>query len=203
MDKNYWEEYYKNASFESKPSSFAVFLQENYNPSGSLIELGCGNGRDSMFFGKNDISVLGIDQCSSATNKLNSLNATNCQFLPRDFTNLDLDQKFNTIYSRFTLHSVDEASSIRTINWASKTLLKDGLFAIEVRSANDELFGVGKEIEKDTWFTDDHARRFVRIDEIKKTLLENGFSISYEKESKGLAVYKDKDPTIIRLVCTK
>ena len=52
--KDYWENFYKKRHTK-RPSSFVKFCKK-YIPKGSLIlDLGCGNGRDSYYlsrFGK-------------------------------------------------------------------------------------------------------------------------------------------------------
>ena len=201
MDKEYWEKYYKEARLITAPSQFAVFVVENFSLSGNLIELGCGNGRDTAYFASHGLNVLGIDQCNNSVNRLNELNIVNAKFEKDDFTNLNSQRKFDNIYSRFTLHSVNVESERRTIKWAAKAI-NGGFFAIEVRSTKDDFFGKGKLIKKNTWFTD-HARRFVDFKEIKDTLIKNGFSIIFEKESRGLAPYRNEDPVVIRIIAKK
>ena len=47
-----------------------------------LIELGCGNGRDSLFFAKNGINVTGIDASETAIDELrNTVELDNCIFI--------------------------------------------------------------------------------------------------------------------------
>lgn len=198
MDKAYWESYYAHVSFKSNPSDFAQFLFNEYSLKGSIIELGCGNGRDSIFFSSKGLEVIGVDQCTYSIHKLNELYNPKINFIVDDFTNLNNDIKAINIYSRFTFHSIDMESAQRTIKWAAKTI-QGGYFAIEVRSVKDDLYGEGEKIGKDTWFTD-HTRRFVRLNEIINDLKSVGFRILFSKESKGLAIYKDEDPVIIRII---
>ena len=198
MDKAYWEAYYEHASFKSKPSPFAQFLVDEYQPKGSIVDLGCGNGRDSVFFASKGLKVTGVDQCTHSIHKLHELYNSNINFKIDDFTRQNVTAKFDNIYSRFTFHSIDEESAQRTVQWAAKTL-QGGYFAIEVRSVKDDLYGTGKQTGKDTWFTD-HSRRFVRLNEITDDLTNAGFNIILSEESKGLAVYKEEDPVIIRII---
>jgi tRNA1(Val) A37 N6-methylase TrmN6 len=54
-----------------------------------LIELGCGNGRYSVFFCKNNINVVAVDQVDSEIEFLNENYANeNIEFVCDDFTNL-------------------------------------------------------------------------------------------------------------------
>ena len=50
---NYWNNFYLKFKL-SKPTKFAIFVRKNFVKSGKkkLIDIGCGNGRDSFFFSK-------------------------------------------------------------------------------------------------------------------------------------------------------
>lgn len=197
-DKEYWSNYYKNHFKKEQPSNFAKWILDTYQPKGKLIELGCGNGRDSLFFAENGLEVTAVDQSAYAITHLNNFNLDNATFVESDFTWLSLSG-FDYIYSRFTLHSIDKTNASRVYQWAKKALNLHGEMYIEVRSVNDNLYGVGDEVGKDEWFTD-HYRRFLRIEELREELISVGLSIVYAEESKGFAPYKDNDPPIIRIV---
>jgi tRNA1(Val) A37 N6-methylase TrmN6 len=49
-DKEYWENYYKKNFKLSEPSTFIHFASSYIKNNKKLIELGCGNGKDSIFF---------------------------------------------------------------------------------------------------------------------------------------------------------
>jgi len=60
---NYWNSYYNN-NVKFKESSFARFVKKKINKvkkNAKLIDIGCGNGRDSFFFSKNGLKVTAID----------------------------------------------------------------------------------------------------------------------------------------------
>ncbi len=201
-DREYWENYYESHMDHGKPSSFANFVIETFQPTGSLIELGCGNGRDSIFFAMENLQVIGVDQCENVVQRLNFLNLPKAEFIKADFTKLTNHTRYDNIYSRFTLHSVNKADASRALNWAFSSLENNGYLFIEVRSIKDDLYGQGKQVAEDAWQTD-HYRRFVKNEEFKAELEEIGFQIVYHKESRGLAPYKDEDPIAIRSVCKK
>ncbi len=50
MDKKYWNEYYKKDNAPKQPSYFAMNIVYMLKPNKKMLELGCGNGRDSVFF---------------------------------------------------------------------------------------------------------------------------------------------------------
>lgn len=51
-DKKYWSEYYSTHQKPTGESTFAQFVESRLDDNKTLIELGCGNGRDSVFFAK-------------------------------------------------------------------------------------------------------------------------------------------------------
>ena len=65
--KNYWNKFYKNSDQVKRPSNFAVKIRKflkNYN--GSIVDVGCGNGRDLTYFINNKLNIIGIDMSKNA-----------------------------------------------------------------------------------------------------------------------------------------
>lgn len=207
MDKDYWEEYYIRNKVPIKQSLFAEFCLEyiNHYNNGILLELGCGNGRDSVYFNKNSkLQIIGIDQCPQEINYLNQTYKNNNLIFKNDnFTKLDAFKEFyQVIYSRFTLHAITEGEENDVLNWCFDKLNKNGILCIEVRSTKDELYGKGKLIAKNTFLTD-HARRFIDYKSFLHKLELIGFQIIYSTEDRNLAIYKDENPIVIRAICIK
>lgn len=203
MDKSYWEQYYETHQLPASPSTFSVFVSDYLKSGHTLVELGCGNGRDSLHFGEN-LKVIAVDQCENEVKFLNSkFSSENLTFFAGDFTNLKkFDSSIEYIYSRFTFHSVDEESETRTLQWVYDSLNDNGLFFVELRSIKDELCGSGQKVAENAYVTD-HYRRFSNKNELEKKIKEVGFEIIYIIEDKGLAIYKDEDPVVIRVVAKK
>ena len=62
-EKNYWEKYYESHREPNKPSPFAEFVSNELDSGTCLVELGCGNGRDSIYFGeKNIIKIKNVSK---------------------------------------------------------------------------------------------------------------------------------------------
>ncbi len=207
-DKRYWEKYYTRKEKidigYDNPSGFALFVLDQLTESNNrIVELGCGNGRDSIFFAENNKNVLAIDQCKNTTDELNNI-YKNMEAMSYDFTRLPINLEFkpNVIYSRFTLHSIDESGEDRTIAWAGKALEKGGLFCLEARTVLDPLCGKGDNKGRNTWFTD-HYRRFIVAEEVINKFEDNGFEVIYKIEQNNLAIYKDDNPVVLRLICRK
>jgi tellurite methyltransferase len=208
MDKNYWELYYSKQNSEYIPSLFAKFVLENFMPkNANLIELGCGNGRDSLFFADNSVNVVAVDQVESEIeflkHRFDTLN--NIRFLAADFTNLSNGNKFNVVYSRFTLHAITTIEEKRVLNWAFNNLFTNGFLCIEARGQKNEIFKLGEPVtnEPDAFIYNGHFRRFLNLDNLCKSLITLGFTINYANEEKGYAPFNNTDETFLRVIAQK
>ena len=200
----FWENYYATHREPTKCSLFAEFVQPFLKEGKKLIDCGCGNARDSIFFAQNGVNVLAVDQCSQELDFLEEKfkDIQNLNFLPADMTRLPKLEPLDYAYSRFTIHAIDKEGEDRLIKWVSENILQNGLFFIEVRSVKDDLFGQGEALPDNAFFSD-HYRRFIKIRELEAKLEANDFRIMYSLEAKGLAPFKTKDPVVIRLIAQK
>ncbi len=209
-DKEYWTQYYAKNSKPADSSTFAQFVLPKLKKDKNLIELGCGNGRDSIYFAKNSINVIGIDQVQEEIDYLNiNHKEDNIHFICDDFTNLDetecdliRDADIDYIYSRFTFHAINEIKEDRTLDWIEGKLNADGYFFLEARSVKDPMYKQGKALSETENFTD-HYRRFMDLDSIISKLESRNFKIIFKIEDKDLAVYKDDNPYLIRIIAKK
>jgi SAM-dependent methyltransferase len=62
----YWNAYYRACSVPSLPSQFAVFVLGELNEPCAVVDVGCGNGRDAIFFARQGIPTIGIDGSPAA-----------------------------------------------------------------------------------------------------------------------------------------
>lgn len=209
-DKKYWTEYYAKNSKPTDASTFAEFILPKLSKNKNLIELGCGNGRDSIYFAQNKLNVVAVDQVEAEMDYLNENHKEeNITFIADDFTDLfntssDLikNTDFDYIYSRFTFHSINEFKEDRTLDWIESNLCKGGCFLLEARSMNDPMFKQGKALSETENFTT-HYRRYMDLNKIINKLESRNFEIVYKIEDNNLAVYKDDNPYVIRIIAKK
>lgn len=209
-DKKYWTEYYSKNSKPTDASTFAKFVLPELDENKNLIDLGCGNGRDSIYFAQNNLNVIAIDQVQEEVDYLNENHKEeNITFVCDDFTNLTNTKNdvinetdFDYIYSRFTFHSINEAKENRTLDWIASNLNDEGCFLLEARSMNDPMFRQGKVLSETENFTT-HYRRYMDLDKIIEKLESRNFEIIYKIEDNDLAVYKDDNPYVIRIIAKK
>lgn len=208
-DRTYWEDYYKRFPGPFAPSPFAVHVSEKYlDESCSLVELGCGNGRDAVHLASTCGSVTGIDQCAAELEYLGAqVGGPTLSFVCADITDLSnyealRGQRFTCAYSRFSLHAVSGVGQSRMITWAHTALAPDGLLLLEFRGTKNELMGVGEPIGDDgrTFHHDGHIRRFIDIDELAADLTQRGFEILMLDERPGFSPTATTDETFARLI---
>lgn len=198
-DKNYWQGYYNEKMALVAPSPFAKYVFKNYlKKNMKLLELGCGNGRDSLFFANHDITVVAIDQC------MVKLAHPNITFKQCDFTSPPDNMDVDVIYSRLSLHSIDKSSYERIMKWF-RNIDHKVILCIEVRGKKNEYYGLGTVslTDPDMFNFQDHYRRFIDFEILKNDIKNAGYEFLYAKERKGFAPYKGTNQTFIRLICEK
>jgi len=192
-DTNYWEAFYAQYPENKMPSSFAEYVNSVYlKKNKTLLELGCGNGRDAIYFANLGLKVTAIDLAATEIDYLNNLNIKDITFKATDFTKLHGYNNFDFVYSRFTLHSINEDSENAVISQLSDVLKPGGLFLLEARSIKDE--GLEKK------FGVDHYRRYIDLEKIIKKIEAKGFKIIESLEAQDLAKYKEENPYIVRVI---
>lgn len=184
MNKKYWKSFYKNKHIAS-PTPFAKFVLKylkkehpNYN---SIIDLGCGNGRDTYYFGKMGYNIIGIDSANKPKDKKNII------FKQMDLKEFFLNiNNYDVVYSRFFIHSITNKEIDLLLDWAKN------LFVAEFRAKEDIPILFKK-----------HNRNKIDGNKFLKTLINKNYEILYYTKSKNLAKYKNENPIIIRVIAEK
>ena len=203
-ENKYWKWYYDRNKTPFTPSPFAHHVIKHYaQENHSLIELGCGNGRDAIYFANKGLNVLAYDLCEEEIEFLSrNYPHPNLEFKVDDFTNLGKSLKCSLVYSRFTIHSISYKGQTAVLNWVSNILLDKGYFLLEARGKQNELFkkGVPVEDEQDAYIYNNHYRRFLDFSETCKTLESIGLKIVEASEKNGFSPINGNDETLIRIV---
>ena len=208
--KNYWDIYYKDIKknfYKFKPSSFAKFIKNKYlDKSINLLEIGCGNARDTFFFHNRVHNIIAVDSSLEAVKKNKKIARTNklkIKFLNMNFEKINYNQlkKINFVYLRFFLHTITLKQENMLIAVFKKILKKNisTFFALEFRTTRDELMRIGKKISKYERYTD-HYRRFINVKEFINKLKRNKFKVIYFRQGVNLSKTKLENPHLCRLV---
>ena len=202
---DYWQRTYASSTGVLEPSPFASHVARELPQPCRIVEVGCGNGRDAVYFATQGHSVVALDVSEAAIEQCQERHAKR----GIDFRASTLGKvadtfarRFDAVYSRFVLHAMTLPEEIDMLHAAAKVLTDGGRLFIECRSIRDPMFYRG-EVISPTERIYGHYRRFIVRGELEERITAAGFSISSSIESDGLAVFKDEDPVVIRVAAQK
>lgn len=203
---DHWSSYYSALPSNFPESSFAIFVFDFLSPGQLLIDVGCGEGRDSYFFGRNGLRVIGFDVSPSAIAKcLNrGPSMSNLDFVCSEFDIINLDSNLSPdiIYSRFSLHAMTPEEEERFLTRSYAALPSGGLMFIECRSLNDPMVKNGV-VLSETERIYGHYRRFIKMDDLISFVKKLGFSVKLATEVQGVSKAGEDDPVLIRMILEK
>lgn len=204
-DREYWNKYYREIVGKNMvPSNFAVEVNKRLSPASHVMELGCGNGRDSLYFLSQGHNVIAIDGSDAAIDMLNEVTKNNedALFVCDDFVKCHAlyQMQYDCVYSRFTLHAITEEQENELLSNAKMALSSGGILCIEARTIHDEIYGEGIKVAHNAYEYDKHFRRFIDVDEFREKLEKLGFTIDLLVESQGFSKTDESDPVLMRCI---
>lgn len=141
------------------------------NISTQILDLGCGNGADTLYLIERGFNVLSCDFSTEALNNIKDI-------IPNSKTMyLDMidkfhfeDESFSLIIADLSLHYFDNETTIHIMNEIKRILKKNGNLLARVASVNDFNFGagLGEELEKNYYFEGAYSKRFFNQEDINK-----------------------------------
>ena len=204
---DYWNKYYSKNQAPQEPSSFALWVSNLMSVDDVVLDIGCGNGRDTFFLSQHCQKVSGIDRSDEAINANNGKikSELNISFHKCDVENHEelqaimLEGKYNVVYSRFFLHSISDLVCSKLLSDSLMMMPSGGCVYLEYRTDRDPLMKAGQILSESERVTD-HYRRFINHRSFLNQIQKIGWLIKFEQEDFGLAVYNDQDPCVGRLV---
>ncbi len=149
--------------------AFISFLKErNYH---SVLDVGCGNGRDAKYFSEQGIEVLGVDSCNSLLDIAKSI-APHANFVAMDMRNLEkiLSSSFGGVWGSSSFLHVPKSDAVSTLAGFRRVLMPNGILYLSVKRGNSE------ELSSAVY----NSPRFFanyELSDFKKLITENGFNI--------------------------
>ena len=192
MEKNkkYWEEFYSKETAPLDCSNFAKFISSKFDNSSSILDVGCGNGRDTSYFEHLGYNIEGLDLAPVPS------------FLGQSFIQGDVTQTLpvkDIYYCRFFLHALDEITLDKFLTNIVKTS-PGSILVAETRSTK----GVTDEAKSETFFKSpigkEHFRMLYSLEYLFNKLSSN-FYVSYIEECNTFSPYKNESPYLIRTIC--
>jgi cyclopropane fatty-acyl-phospholipid synthase-like methyltransferase len=121
-------------------------------PPATLLELGAGSGKDTLFFAEQGFEVTAVDFSDMSIEMITNLARTKrrkvkCRL--QDLTNLEIYGKFDIIYADLTLHYFTDAQTKAIIKKIYLLLPEGGQLFARCKSTTDSAYGQEEELEKD------------------------------------------------------
>lgn len=187
---NIWDKKYAEDTsfFGDEPSNFAVLCYSIMKEKGlkRVLEIGCGQGRDSLFFASNGIEVKALDYSRLAIEQLSK--RAKQTGLPIEAFVYDAakplsfnDGTFDAVYSHMLFSMRFSQEQLRFIFKEIRRVLKnDGFHFFSVRNHNDKFYGKGIKINEEIYDINGFQIRFFTTQEIEN--ISEGFKILEIKE---------------------
>lgn len=140
---------------------FVDFFDGQKGANLSVLDVGCGQGRDALFIARAGHRVTGVDYAPSGIRDLTA--AAESQGLPitglvADITDYTPEQTFDVVLIDRTLHMLDEAPRLQALETLAGCVAPNGWLLIADETSNLPAFLEVLDAMSATWRTDLHKR---------------------------------------------
>ena len=169
-----YDKYYKTENLFGEPYTELIEFFRQYEPKGKLIDLGCGQGRDSIHLARLGYKITGIDNSKVGIDQMTSISekeGLNITGLIGDVYSFDNYQDFDIVLldSMFHFEKRDEKRETDLINKIATRINKNGLICICIQNT-------GKKVKI-----------------LKETIDNTGLDIEILNDSLIIYKYEDKE----------
>ena len=205
--RRYWSRFYERGGRIAVPSAFAASVAAELAEPCYIVDMGCGDGRDSFFFASLGHRVLGLDVVSAVIES-NRASASRTQRDNIEFQEADLSAPGKleaavhghakqahpgtniVAYGRFFFHAVNEDE---------EGVILESLAALPSGACCYFEFRTTKDASLLKRFPS-HYRRFIDVATFVERAREVGeLDCLYRIEGQGMAKYGDEDPFVGRV----
>ena len=188
----------------SKKTAFAEETNKQIPASSTILELGCGEGNDSIYFAEQGHTILATDFSDVAIEQDKQRWAhSNLTFKVQDISQpLQFDSAFfDVVYARLSLHYFTDKTTRRIFHEIDRILKPSGILCFMCKSTDDQIYGKGDKIESDMYEFNGHIRHFFSRDYALVLLRESG--LSPEHIETGEEMIYDRQSAFIKVVARK
>lgn len=206
----YWANFYSRNEYPS-PSTFFEAVSTRADLPDIVVDIGCGDGRDSFAFAEAGRRVTGVDRSHvavrHASERAAKLGLDRVEFVTCDVSDAAAVRAVLTgareasggspmlYYLRFFLHSIPLEVQNTLLGVIEECARSGDVFVAEFRTDKD---AAKRKVHHK------HYRRFQNGPEFGAQLQERyGFDLLEESEGTGLAPYKDEDPELYRVIARR
>lgn len=207
----YWANFYARTELTSGSTFFDSVVARQGIPR-TVLDIGCGDGRDTFAFARAGLRAIGMDRSHvgirHAAKKAGTagLDAT-LSFSAGDVSDSVALQRVLEraravagneplmFYMRFFLHSIPQDAQDKLMAMLAAAAQEGDMLAAEFRTENDA---------KNRKIYGGHYRRYQNGNAFGQALRDQyDFSVLHEEEGTGLAPYKDEDPVLYRVIAIR
>lgn len=201
-----WNQKHANddhAVLEGVPSPLAELCLDKIEPGSDILELGCGIGRDAIFFARHGNKVVATDGSDvvidhNLTKKVSS--SLRFELLDMRDTLPYKDNQFDVVYSNLSLHYYSNEKTREIIQNIGRVLKNGGLFIFACKSY-DSLHNSGEELESNVVASPTGAILHFFTTDYVHTLLDECMNIEYLDEIEE--EFNGRQSRIIRCIARK
>ncbi len=136
-----------------------------------IIDIGCGPGRDALFFTGHGLRVTGIDLSKKTIVKARLI-APKADFQVMDFRKLSFpDELFDGAWFGASIFCVEKSHAGRIIENVYRILKKNGVMNISFKEGKGEGFELDKRYDREKFYA------YYTEEEVRPLLLNPGFKI--------------------------
>lgn len=187
---NFWNNLYsKQNYFGSGPTKLAKLAESTLNGiSAKILEVGCGQGRDALYFAQLGYDVDAFDISKNAIDFINKINndlgLDNLNAITHDIQNRFpyKPESFDFVYSNLTLQFFELQKLDDIFNNISNTLKKDSLFLFSTKKEGDKYYNFGKKINDYAFENKGIIRYFYPYTELKNLLSKYFDIITFDSD---------------------
>ena len=171
--KEYWDETHKKYSmgkivYDHWLDEYKDILD---NCKTKVLDLGCGEGNDTLYLTERGFKVIACDYSEIALNHVKQ-ELANVETIQLDISE-SLPFKENTfdlIIADLSLHYFDEKTTIEIMKEIKRILKPNGHLLARVNSTQDLNYGAGqgKKLEENYYFVEGYNKRFFSIEDAEK-----------------------------------
>lgn len=209
MTQEYWDKRHKTyvvkKNWARKPSIFSMYVLKYFPKSGSLLDIGTGQGGDARYFQSQGYDITATDFSQEALSHAKS-NSEGIRYMHLDTAEgLPFENgSFDIVYSHLALHYFDKKTTKEIFKEIHRILKPNGVFATITNTVDDPGLkdGIYAEIEPDFYQTPaGQKKRYFSIDFMKEMTQDLFETILLD--SRGKTYHENKTDNLIRYVGKK
>jgi SAM-dependent methyltransferase len=206
--RKHWDSFYSQHREElpKGPTRFARWVAQEYPGTRPVVDLGCGTGRDALWFAEAGRRVHAFDYNTSVVKHGNT--RAQARGLDAEFHVVNLydtravlawgarlarEDEPVDVYARFLLHALEDAGIENVMRLASMALRRGGHLFLEFRTLQD----AGRTHE-----FGEHKRNYLARRTVRAAVRAAGGRVVRVEAGTGLAPFRDEDPYVCRMVAT-